>query len=100
MPLVANLICKSCTETIYFKFGKFKREKKVQRYQIKNELKNILIVFLREKAGTNKLNDVMLPRMGSNSDCNVYREKSCKIIENPAGFLKTFLFKSLENSLD
>ena len=35
----------------------------------------------------------MLPRMGSNYDCNVYREKSCKTIENLAGFHKNVLIE-------
>ena len=67
---------------------------KIQRYQIENVYKNIFIVFLnsvfkRKKQGRASL--IMLPRMGSISDCNVCREKSCKTIENLAGFNGNFL---------
>jgi len=59
---------------------------KIQRYKIENVLKNIFIVFKSKKQGGESL--VMLPRMKSISDCNVCRcrEKSCKTIENLAGF--------------
>ena len=62
---------------------------KIQRYKIENVLKNIFIVFERKKQGRASL--IMLPRMGSISDCNVCREKSCKTIENLAGFNGNFL---------
>ena len=68
---------------------------KTQRYMIENVLKNILIVFERKKQRRASL--IMLPRMKSISDCNVCRcrEKSCKTIENLAGFNGNFL-KSFE----
>ena len=64
---------------------------KIQRYKIENVLKNIFIVFERKKQGRESL--IMLPRMKSISDCNVCRcrEKSCKTIENLAGFNGNFL---------
>ena len=62
---------------------------KIQRYKIENVLKNIFIVFERKKHGRASL--IMLPKMKSISDCNVCREKSCKTIENLAGFNENFL---------
>ena len=64
---------------------------KIQRYKIENVLKNIFIVFERKKQGRASL--IMLPRMKSITDCNVgrCREKSCKTIENLAGFNGNFL---------
>ena len=69
---------------------------KIQRYQIENVLKNIFIEFLRKKSRGKKQGRaslIMLPRMKSISDCNVCRcrEKSCKTIENLAGFNGNFL---------
>ena len=47
-------------------------------------------MFERKKQGRESL--IMLPRMKSISDCNVCRcqEKSCKTIENLAGFNGNF----------
>ena len=58
---------------------------KIQIYQIENS------VFMRKKQG--RASFIMLPKIGSISDCNVCREKSCKTIENLAGFNGNFLIQ-------
>ena len=50
---------------------------KIQRYQIENVLKNKFIVFLRDKK-QEWASLIVLPRMGSISDCNVCERRVVK----------------------